>query len=102
VAAQRAHRMTPRQMCDDGPQTVRLDSIKLTYAGARPELADLQVADHAHRLDMPSAELRRCSAPWSTNIVGGGLFATRVLTLATAPGWSWSHCQLGNDRGGKQ
>jgi hypothetical protein len=95
--------MTPRQMCDDGLHTVRLDSIKLTNAGAQPELAARQVAGHAHRLDMPSAELRRCRAPWLTKIVGDGLFAARVLALATVPGWSrWSHRQLGNDRGGRQ
>jgi hypothetical protein len=103
VAGRRAHKTIPRQLCDDGPHTARVDSIKLTNTGVRPELANLQMPGHAHRFDMPSAELRRCNALWLTNIVGGGSFATRVVALATAPGWSrCSHRQLGNDRGGKQ
>jgi hypothetical protein len=103
VAGRRAHRTIPRQLCDDGPHTARVDSIKLTNTGVRPELANLQMPGHAHRFDMPSAELRRCNALGLTNIVGGGSFATRVVALATDPGWSGcSHRQLGNDRGGKQ
>jgi hypothetical protein len=103
VAVQRAHKVTPRQMCDGGLHTVGLDSIKLTNAGARPELADLQAAGHAHRPVMPSAELRRYSPLWLTNTVGGGLFATIVLPLAAATGCGrCSHRQLTNDRGGRQ
>jgi hypothetical protein len=36
-------------------------------------------------------------------VLGGGLVATSVLAVATAPGWSrWSHAQIENDQGGKQ
>ena len=40
------------------------------------------------------------AAHWSTDIVGGGLFATGVLAVTTASGWSrWSHGWPKNDLG---
>lgn len=94
--------MSALQMYNNAPRTVRLDSVKLTNAGARPELAELQTAGDAHRSDMPSVEIG-CSAPWFTNTVASGLFATRVLALPTAHYWSRrSHRELGKDRVGKQ
>jgi hypothetical protein len=100
---QRPRTTTVRQVYDHRPHTIRLHLIKLTDTDARSEQADVQVPNHAHGLDMPSARPRRCGAPRLTNVVGDGLFATRVLAIATAPVWSqWSLGQWGNDLGGEQ
>jgi hypothetical protein len=102
VAMQPAHRATPRQLCDDGPDTVRLDSIRLPTSGARPKLPDLQVVGHAHRLDLPSAEPRRCSAFWLADIAGmacapPGCPSRPPQVGVVVPTANWE-----NVRGGKQ
>jgi membrane-associated phospholipid phosphatase len=46
------------------------------------------------------ASLLLQAAHWSTDIVGGGLFATGVLAVTTASGWSrWSHGGPKDDQG---